>query len=121
MARILPILDPIFGCLLATGRLDQAGYAYHGRTRSHIAAYTAARGPVSPGLELDHACRRRSCSALHHLEAVTRTENERRKSLAYRLRIALCPRGHDLKANRAMTPEGGVTCRLCNADAILGR
>jgi hypothetical protein len=107
-------VDPIFGCRLATGRLDREGYAFHGRTRAHIHAWTGARGPVPDGLEIDHLCRRRNCIALHHLEAVTREENERRKSWRYRTRRKTCPAGHALELNRVKTPEDGIVCRACN-------
>lgn len=110
-------VDPVFGCHLAQGRKDRDGYAYHGRSRAHIAAWEAEFGPVPEGFELDHMCRRRACVALHHLEAVTRTENERRKSWAYRARRALCPKGHDLKLNGVVTPEVGKVCRVCNKEA----
>lgn len=108
--------DPIFGCELATGRRDREGYAFHGATRAHIAAWTAARGPVPPGLELDHLCRRRNCCALHHLELVTRSENELRKNPRYRIRRQRCPAGHDLNRNRIITPEQGIVCRRCNEE-----
>jgi hypothetical protein len=110
--------DPVFGCELVTTRLDKDGYAYHGRTRAHIAAWEAAFGPVPDGLVIDHGCRRRNCRAVHHLEAVTQSENERRKSMAYRVRRKQCAAGHALDGNRAVTPEGGVTCRLCNRAAL---
>jgi hypothetical protein len=109
--------DPIFGCQLATGRRDRDGYAFHGRTRAHIAAWEAEHGPIADGMELDHLCRRRHCQALHHLELVTRAENERRKSWRYRARRASCPAGHDLTANGIVTPEGGRVCRACNRAA----
>lgn len=112
-------LDPIFGCLLSTSRLDREGYAFHGRTRAHIHAWTSKHGLVADGLELDHLCRRRNCIALHHLEPVTRTENERRKTLRYRMRWK-CPRGHEWPINRAVTNELGVTCRQCNREALSG-
>lgn len=105
-----------FGCELATGRLDRDGYAYHGKSRGHIVAWVAKHGPVQPGLELDHMCRRRHCSALHHLEAVTRSENERRKSFAYRVKRKTCARGHELAIHGVMTPEGGRVCRVCNRE-----
>ena len=112
--------DPIFGCELATGRRDKDGYAFHGRTRAHIAAWTSEHGEVGPGLELDHLCRRRHCVALHHLEAITRGENERRKSWRYRARIVACPRGHRLAEHGIVTPEGGRVCRACNREAACG-
>ena len=114
--------DPIFGCELATGRLDPDGYAYHGRSRAHIVAWLAAHGEIGVDehgrkLELDHLCRRRNCVALHHLEPVTRAENERRKSWRYRARRTTCPRGHELSSTAIITPEGGRVCRTCNRDA----
>lgn len=105
--------DPIFGCELWTGRLDRDGYGFHGRTRAHIAAWERAHGPVPEGYELDHLCRRRECVAIHHLELVTRAEQERRKRWAYRARRKRCPAGHDLELHRQVTPERGIVCRAC--------
>lgn len=110
-------LDPIFGCMLATGRRDKDGYAFRGKTRAHIAAWVAEHGAIGDELELDHLCRRRHCVALHHLEPVTRRENELRKSWRYRARRVLCPRGHQLAIHGIVTPEGGRVCRQCNRDA----
>ncbi len=109
--------DPIFGCELVTTRLDPEGYAYYGRSRAHLVAWIAVHGPIADGLELDHLCRRRNCRALHHLELVTRAENEKRKSWRYRVRRKLCPRGHELERHRVVTPEHGIVCRQCNRDA----
>lgn len=108
--------DPIFGCELATSRLDKDGYAFHGRTRAHIAAWVEANGPVPIGCVLDHLCRRRNCRAHWHLEPVTQSENELRKSWSYRARRKLCARGHDLNSTAAVTPEGGRVCRTCNRE-----
>ena len=111
----------MFGCQLATGRRDREGYAFHDSTRAHIAAWTAANGPIADGMELDHLCRRRNCVALHHLELVTRAENEKRKHWRYAVRRVLCPRGHDLKEHGVVTPEGGRVCRECNREATTTR
>jgi hypothetical protein len=110
--------DPIFGCELATGRTDRDGYAWHGKSRAHIVAWIAQHGAIMRGMEIDHLCRRRHCTALHHLELVTRSENEKRKSWRYRARRAHCQRGHDLATNGIVTPEGGRVCRACNREAI---
>jgi hypothetical protein len=112
--------DPVFGCELWTGRLDAEGYAYHGRSRAHIVAWERANGPVPEGKELDHLCRRRHCVALHHLEMVTRRENELRKSWRYRAKRVRCPDGHELAVHDIVTPEGGRVCRACNREAISG-
>jgi len=109
--------DPIYGCERWTGKLDKDGYGFHGRSRAHIVAWERERGVVASGLELDHLCRRRNCVALHHLEPITRGENEKRKSWRYRARRTHCPAGHELAVNRIVTPEGGAVCRACNRAA----
>src|SRR5687767_1494424 len=109
--------DP-FGCELVTHRLDKDGYAYQGTSRAHIVAWVAVHGPVPEGLVIDHACRRRACRAVHHLEAVTDSENQKRKSFAYLVKRKTCQRGHDLKLNAVITPERGVVCRQCNREAM---
>lgn len=105
--------DP-FGCELVTSRLDRDGYAYHGKSRAHIVAWVAVNGPVPDGKYIDHLCRRRSCRAVWHLEAVTKAENERRKSWRYLSRMKACQFGHSLE-HAAVTPEGGRICRGCMA------
>lgn len=106
-------LDDIFGCDLATGRLDKDGYAFHGKTRAHIHAWVTAKGPIPEGMEVDHLCRRRRCVSLLHLELVSRAENEKRKRWGYRARRRTCPYGHDMTVAKIVTPEGGVVCRTC--------
>lgn len=108
--------DPIFGCMLVTSRLDRDGYAFHGKTRAHIHAWTNEHGVPAEGMEVDHLCRRRNCTALHHLELVTRSENEKRKSWRYRARRTTCPRGHSMEF-ALVTPEGGRLCRSCEKEA----
>ena len=114
----------VYGCELVESRLDKDGYAYHGKSRAHIVAWIEANGPLplSPSgepLQLDHACRRRNCRALHHLEPVTRSENLKRISWAYRCRIKVCPKGHSMES-AVVTPEMGRVCRRCNAEARRG-
>ena len=112
--------DSIFGCVLATGRKDKDGYAFHGKTRAHIKSWTDRNGPVPDGLVLDHLCRRRNCTATHHLEAVTQSENIKRQSWKYRAKQTKCPMGHDMKVNAIVTPEDGRVCRRCNQEAGRG-
>ena len=107
-----------FGCDIATGRLDYDGYAFHGKTRAHIVAWVAVNGPVPEGHVIDHMCRVRACKAEHHLEAVTESENQKRKSFAYLLKRKTCKRGHNLKLHRVITKERGIVCRQCNREAM---
>lgn len=109
-------VDPVFGCHLATGRLDKDGYAYHGSSRAHIVAWVRANGPVPEGLEVDHGCRRRHCQALAHLEAVTHAENILRQSWRYRSKKTHCKAGHELRLTAMVTPEGGRVCRICSKE-----
>lgn len=71
-------------------------------------------GPLAPGLELDHLCRRRACCLVAHLEPVTRSVNERRKLWRHRLRRKVCFAGHPLFTLGRRTPEGGIICLVCS-------
>jgi hypothetical protein len=112
--------DPVFGCELATGRKDKDGYAYAGKSRAHVVAWVRANGPVPAGHEVDHACRRRNCVALHHLEAVTARENQLRRSWSYRAAMKRCAKGHSLE-HALVTPEMGRLCRTCHQNALRER
>jgi hypothetical protein len=109
----------VFGCHLWTGALDRDGYPiqWHGKTpkRAHRRAWEDEKGALPPGAELEHACRRRRCVRVTHLEQVTRSENERLKSWKARARRTTCSRGHSLW-DALVTPEGGRVCRTCNRD-----
>lgn len=115
------LIDPVFGCRLWTGPLDKDGYGFHGRTRAHTKAWVDELGPVPEGFVLDHLCKVRQCVALHHLEAVTQSENLKRRKLSYLVKRSRCPKGHDLATNRVMTPAGGMVCRSCNREAEAAR
>ena len=110
------ILDPIFGCRLAQGRQTRDGYVHHGKTLAHLHAWRAVHGEIPDGKVIDHLCGRRQCIALHHLEAITQSENLKRRNWRYRMRIKTCPQGHDMKLNGAQLETGRV-CRLCNREA----
>lgn len=110
--------DDTFGCELFTGRTTKSGYGRDGLRGAHVVAWEAAYGPVPEGFVIDHLCRRRSCVAVHHLEAVTRSENELRKGWGYRVRRKLCAKGHELALHGVVTPEGGKVCRQCNREAL---
>jgi hypothetical protein len=118
----LPIeIDPYFGCHLWVGRLTPNGYPVMegagtnaARMSAHRVLYEEEHGPIEDGLVLDHACRRRNCVFVEHLEAVTKSENERRKAMKHRLARKQCKRGHVLnEVTRLVTPEMGLLCREC--------
>lgn len=71
------------GCLEWAGGLrGKNGYgctSVDNRTVStHRLAYELVKGPIPPGLEIDHLCRNRRCMNPDHLEAVTTSVNNRR-------------------------------------------
>jgi hypothetical protein len=119
MQESWPIVrDPVFGCELWTGAVNDRGRPIVFRNGTPASAIRLAfeRAGVELGADEvpDHLCRRIVCMNLDHLEPVTKQENERRKSMRYRLQRKQCRRGHALtEATRIVTPEMGVLCREC--------
>jgi hypothetical protein len=122
-ARPWPVeRDVVFGCALWTGSLNDQGrpVIWRGnRPLSTIREVFARAGiAIAPELVPDHLCRTIVCVELEHLELVTKAENERRKSMRYRLARKVCRRGHPLnEATRMITPTMGVLCRSCAKEA----
>jgi HNH endonuclease len=115
--------DPIYGCHIWAGEFGNHGrpIVWRGQTPfgAHIAAYEQSFGKVKDEMVLDHTCRRTSCVNPDHLEPVSRSENEKRKSMAYRIKRKKCIKGHVLnEVTRLTTPEGGVLCRTCRYESV---
>jgi hypothetical protein len=116
-------LDPVFACKLWTGALNDHGRPVIWRGAKPLSAIREAfarEGVEIPAEQVpDHLCRRIRCVSLEHLELVTKNENERRKSMRYRLQRRACRRGHVLnEVTRLTTPEMGVLCRQCVRAAL---
>lgn len=78
------------GCWLWTGWVNQNGYGQFSinggeKWAAHRYAYTKAHGEIPEGLTIDHVyargCRNRHCVNPDHLEAVTQSENNARKTV----------------------------------------
>jgi hypothetical protein len=120
-----PDLDP---CWIWTGYCGRAGHgqvtlsAEEGRALVHRVTYMAEKGPVPPGLELDHLCRVPACCNPAHLEAVTHAENVRRgrSGDSVRERAAArthCVNGHPYEgSNYRITSLGRRRCRVCSRE-----
>jgi hypothetical protein len=100
-----------------------AGYGIShrsGRTmQAHRAVWIWLRGPIAPGLQLDHLCRNRRCVNPDHLEPVTPLENTRR-ALALR---TTCRKGHPYTPeNTYYHPDGSQkACRTCRREEVRRR
>ena len=104
----------VSGCWEWHGRRDRGGYGRKGLRLAHRVVYEAEVGDIPADYVVDHRCRNRRCVRPEHLEAVTRIENERRKSRRYRYRKLLkCQRGHLLRLHGRRTPQNGEICRTC--------
>lgn len=124
------------GCWMFRGALSE-GYGHLGwrdpvpRTASaHRVMYTALRGPIPRGLDLDHLCHdpaacspdkasdcpHRACCNPDHLAAVTRRENLLRGGTVSAMRRATthCPQGHELTEGNTLTSSlGQRQCKEC--------
>lgn len=82
--------------------------------------YERVKGPIAPGLFLDHLCRNRSCVNPDHLEPVSPRENMMRGQAIARMReakaaITHCPKGHAYsQENTYIGSKGERHCRECN-------
>jgi len=96
-ARYVP--EPNSGCFLWLGSLNTHGYAQmwaNGTNRAvHRLYYEMEKGPVAPGLQLDHLCRIKSCINPAHLEPVTSLENAWARGRR-RPPSTHCPQGHEM-------------------------
>jgi hypothetical protein len=107
------------GCWIWTGSRYHNGY---GRISSrakhqsaHRTAYRIFRGPIKPGLQLDHLCRERGCVNPLHLEPVTNRENTLRgeaPSVAIH-RSGFCSYGHPMSGANLVSGKGWRDCREC--------
>ncbi|GAA3267724.1 HNH endonuclease signature motif containing protein [Streptomyces lavendulae] len=100
------------------------GYGqFSSKGKTHLAhrfSYLLAKGPIEPGLTIDHLCRVRNCVNPTHLEAVTRAENLRRaqsweNGAAFQREKTHCSHGHPYAGeNLRICKDGKRACRACN-------
>lgn len=113
------------GCIEWLGATTGAGYAQIKLTPAegkrlvyvHRWSYEYHKGPIPPGLTIDHLCRNTICVNPDHLEAVTqRVNNLRSPRNPASLNAAKthCVHGHPLTPeNLYISRCGHRTCRAC--------
>ena len=113
------------GCWLWTGRKHRASNGHYGEAwnpekskwvSAHRYLYEAAKGPIPPGLTIDHLCRTTLCINPEHLEAVTLRMNVLRGvgPTAVNAKKRECPMGHVYNSeNTRIGRKGYRECRPC--------
>ena len=80
------LVDPSTGCWVWQRAIKPEGYGYlnyQGKTTyAHRLFYERSRGPIEPGMDIDHLCRNRACVNPDHMEVVPRAINAQRGARA---------------------------------------
>jgi hypothetical protein len=113
--------EPTTGCHLWIGPVDKDGYGKFNENRravrAHRFAYEQRRGPIPPGLVLDHVvCDTPSCCNEWHVEPRTVKENTLRGRAPSAKNAAKthCKHGHVFDAaNTYWSPNRERACRTC--------
>src|SRR5712691_8619637 len=98
--RFWSYVEKTLFCWLWKGRLHYKGYGEFSLNskseKAHRFAYKLVKGPIPPGMTLDHLCRNRACVNPDHLEIVSNRTNILRGEgvCAKHFRKTHCLRGH---------------------------
>ena len=107
------------GCWRWTGCKHKEGYGFTqaaGEKLAHRAVYVLIRGPIPPGLTLDHLCRVRDCVNPDHLDPCDIGTNYRR-AMPFRKPKRFCPRGHEYTPDNVVRWRNGWRhCKTCGRE-----
>ena len=117
------------GCWAWMGSISSNGYGRFYFTdhsgaqkwQAHRYSYHMMRGPIPPGMTIDHLCRNKSCVNPDHLDVVTLKENIR-WSLPYRTYhkglycSTSCVHGHLWTPETTYYHKGSRSCKVCNRE-----
>ena len=110
--------EPMSGCWLWTGAIDQKQYARIGisgkNLQVHRISYELFKGKIPDGLCIDHLCRVRFCVNPDHMEPVTPQVNSARGLTGIFGRSKThCPRGHEYTPENTYRSPGRYARRSC--------
>ncbi len=109
------------GCFTWPGAKLPTGYGMvmmSGQKRYvHRLVFEHFHGDIPVGFMIDHICENTSCANHCHLDAVSPSENIRRKGL----RSGCCRRGHIRNAENAVLYRNTVRCRACERERYINR
>lgn len=122
-------IDDLTGCWRWTGSVFRKPYGNYGQlrvtiapkkskvVRAHRYVYEMYNGSIPKDLEVDHVCRNTLCINPKHLEAVTHTENMRRRPDVF---ASHCKKGHEFTpTNTYIRPSDQKReCRECKKQAM---
>ena len=107
-------------CIPWEGKLSPDGYGQFTRDMQHWLAhrwsFTQAKGPIPPGLCVDHECRNRACISPEHLRLKTRGANAVENSIgitAVNKAKTHCKHGHEFTSGNTYEHGGARICRTC--------
>lgn len=102
------------GCWIWSGRQTPAGYCHAGRGYAHRVAYEIAKGPIPPGITVDHICYVRNCVNPEHLRLLSGRENSARKYTG--ATHERCRNGHEYTPENTLLASGGTErrCKTCH-------
>lgn len=115
---------PVGGCWEWQGTMFSQGYgalSVRGKNRyAHRVSYTLHKGPIPPGLVIDHECKNTRCVNPDHLRAVTQRQNviDYGSSPAARAaRDDRCGSGRHDMSDVYVRKNGYRQCRPCQLEA----
>lgn len=119
---LCPDLGPCWIWTLSRNPVSGYGQVYGGPGRSrmllaHRVAYELVKGPIGPGLTVDHLCNVRVCVNPAHLDLCSIGVNSSRGAD----RRLTCKRGHSWGPSPYVHPSGYRRCRQCNTEAARAR
>ena len=127
--RLLSRREVVGDCWVWTAARDREGYGkiqVAGTNRlTHRIAYEVWRGPIPPGLSIDHDCNNPSCFNPDHLTPRPIADNIRRgRGNKWSLNAAKthCSHGHPFdEANTSVDTRGWRKCKTCAREAARRR